>query len=271
MLRKLCLSEPLSCFSLAGVTVRIPLEDHLQEMRSTKRMTVLTVSSTRATSCVKYYGPLRFLWEGEWLRNCCRYSLFVIFLVLILNFPSFSTIGNNECFISNVKDKVDHVRFSNTFFERKLERIQQSKCLSYLRRHTAAADCMSSTYSHRRNGKRTILHDSLTSRSRAVTITPVNMRERDRGNSVYSCRYRPSNRCFTSIAWWVMMAKINFLSYLCQYVNGDWKSYTEDHWQARCVDSSSKRIVSYVHTLQRIVDGGRMDQDGEEHATLPVL
>ena len=31
MLRKLCLSEPLSCFSLAGVTVRIPLEDLLQE------------------------------------------------------------------------------------------------------------------------------------------------------------------------------------------------------------------------------------------------
>jgi hypothetical protein len=47
-----------------------------------------------------------------------------------------------------------------------------------------AADCMSSTYSHRRNGKRTILHDSLTSRSRAVTVTPVNMRERERETEV---------------------------------------------------------------------------------------
>jgi hypothetical protein len=30
------------------------------------------------------------------------------------------------------------------------------------------------------------------------TVQSVNMRERDRGNSVYSCRYRPSNRSFTS-------------------------------------------------------------------------
>jgi len=72
-----------------------------------------------------------------------------------------------------------------------------------------------------------------------------------------------------------MMAKINYL-HRCQYVNGDRKSCTEEHRQGRCVDrvGASTAVVkesSLMHTLQRIVAGRRMDRDGQEDATSPVL
>lgn len=54
---------------------------------------------------VSYFGPLRLFWEG-----------------------------NSEFYIQKIKKELDHVRFSLSFFERKLKRHQQSERLAFLRK-----------------------------------------------------------------------------------------------------------------------------------------